>query len=89
MGTAVTGVVIALTSTLVARRWRPRYAGGGGDERARGSVAAALAAKGASTDAIIVNVLVALSVSTFLTGVLLFGSARSSSANGCASCPIP
>jgi hypothetical protein len=38
-----------------------------------GSVAVSLAAKGASTEAIITNVLVALSVSTLFTGVLLFG----------------
>ena len=37
------------------------------------SIATALAAKGASTDQIIVNVLVALSVSTLLTGILLYG----------------
>ena len=73
MGTAVTGLVIALTSTLSP-------ANGGPDSPAvavmsvlAGSVAAALAAKGASNTAIIINVLVALSVSTLLTGVLLFG----------------
>src|SRR6516162_7901576 len=38
-----------------------------------GSVAAALAAKGAGTATIIINVLVALSVSTLFTVVLLFG----------------
>ena len=37
------------------------------------SIATALAAKGAPTPQIIVNVLVALSVSTLLTGVLLYG----------------
>jgi len=73
MGTAVTGLVIALTSTMSP-------ANGGPDSPAvavmsvlAGSVAAALAAKGASNTAIIINVLVALSVSTFFTGVLLFG----------------
>jgi sulfate permease, SulP family len=73
MGTAVTGVVIALTSTLSP-------ANGGPDSPAvavmsvlAGSVAAALAAKGASTSEIIVNVLVALSVSTLFTGILLYG----------------
>ena len=73
MGTAVTGVVIALTSTLSP-------ANGGPDSPAvavmsvlSGSVAAALAAKGAGTATIIINVLVALSVSTLFTGVLLFG----------------
>jgi sulfate permease, SulP family len=73
MGTAVTGVVIAVTSTLSP-------ASGGPDSPAvavmsvlAGSVAAALAAKGASNTAIIINVLVALSVSTLFTGILLFG----------------
>jgi SulP family sulfate permease len=37
------------------------------------SIATALAAKGASTPQIIINVLVALSVSTLLTGILLYG----------------
>jgi sulfate permease, SulP family len=73
MGTVVVGVVVALTSTLSP-------AGGGPDSPAvavmsvlAGSVAAALAAKGASNTAIIINVLVALSVSTLFTGILLFG----------------
>jgi sulfate permease, SulP family len=73
MGTAVTGVVIALTSTLSP-------ANGGPDSPAvavmsvlAGSMAAALAAKGASNVEIIINVLVALSVSTLLTGILLYG----------------
>ncbi len=72
MGTAVTGVVIALTSTLSP-------ANGGPDSPAvavmsvlAGSIAAALAAKGASNTEIIINVLVALSVSTLFTGILLF-----------------
>lgn len=73
MGTAVTGIVIALTSSLSP-------ANGGPDSPAvavmsvlAGSVAAALADKGASDATIITNVLIALSVSTFFTGVLLFG----------------
>src|SRR5262249_58583708 len=56
-------------------------AGGGGADSAAvavmgvlaGSIAAGLAAKGASDSEIIINVLVALSVSTFLTGLFLFG----------------
>jgi SulP family sulfate permease len=73
MGTAVTGTVIALTSTLSP-------ANGGPDSPAvavmsvlAGTIAAALAAKGASTTDILVNVLVALSLSTLFTGLLLFG----------------
>ena len=72
MGTAITGVVIALTSTFSP-------ANGGPDSPAvavmsvlAGSVAAALGAKGASNTTIIINVLVALSVSTLLTGIFLF-----------------
>ena len=72
MGTAVTGLVIALTSTLSP-------ANGGPDSPAvavmsvlAGSIAGALAAKGASNSEIIINVLFALSVSTLFTGVLLF-----------------
>ena len=72
MGTAVTGLVIALTSTLSP-------ANGGPDSPAvavmsvlAGTIAAALAAKGASNTGIIVNVLFALSLSTLFTGVLLF-----------------
>ena len=37
------------------------------------TVAAALAAKGASTETIVLNVMVGISVSTLLTGVMLFG----------------
>jgi sulfate permease, SulP family len=73
MGTAVIGVVVALSSTLSP-------ANGGPDSPAvavmsvlAGSVSAALAAKGAANAAIITNVLVALSLSTLLTGILLFG----------------
>jgi sulfate permease, SulP family len=73
MGTVVTCVVVALTSTLSP-------ADGGPDSPAvavmsvlAGSVAAALAAKGASNAEIIVNVLVALSVSTLFTGIFLYG----------------
>ena len=72
MGTAVTGVVIALTSTFSP-------ADGGPDSPAvavmsvlAASVAAGLAVKGASNTTIIINVLVALSVSTLLTGIFLF-----------------
>ena len=73
MGTAVTSVVIALTSTLSP-------ANGGPDSPAvavmsvlAGTVSASLAASGGSEQAIITNVLVAISVSTFFTGMLLYG----------------
>jgi SulP family sulfate permease len=73
MGTAVTSVVIALTSTLSP-------ANGGPDSPAvavmsvlAGTVSASLAASGGSEQAIIINVLVAISVSTLFTGMLLYG----------------
>ena len=73
MGTAVTSVVIALTSTLSP-------ANGGPDSPAvavmsvlAGTVSASLAASGGSEQAIITNVLVAISVSTLFTGMLLYG----------------
>ena len=73
MGTVVTGLVVALTSTLSP-------AGAGPDTPAiavmsvlAGSIAAALAAKGVTTQAIILNVMVGISVSTLFTGFLLFG----------------
>jgi SulP family sulfate permease len=73
MGTVVTSVVIALTSTFSP-------ATGGPDSPAvavmsvlASSLASVLATKGASNTEIIINVLVALSVSTLLTGVFLFG----------------
>ncbi len=73
MGTVVTGVVVALTSTL-----SPAYAGPDTPAVAvmsvlAGSIAAALAAKGASNEAIVLNALVGISVSTLFTGFLLFG----------------
>ena len=73
MGTTVTSVVIALTSTLSP-------ANGGPDSPAvavmsvlAGTVSASLAASGGSEQAIITNVLVAISVSTLFTGMLLYG----------------
>ena len=84
MGTVVTCVVIAVTSTFAGHR-RPRLAGGGGDERACRLDRDRACRQGASTDQIIVNVLVALSVSTLLTGSCCTGSARFASASGSAS----
>jgi len=73
MGVVVTCIIIAVTSTFYP-------AVGGPDSPAvavmavlASSIAAALAAKGASHEQIIINILVALSVSTLLTGILLYG----------------
>ncbi len=54
-----------------------------------GSVAAALAAKGASNTAIIINVLVALSVSTLFTGILLYRGRRAAPRAMAALCALP
>jgi sulfate permease, SulP family len=74
MGTVVTCVVIALTSTFSPVVGGPDSPAVAVMSVLAASIAAALQAKGASTDAIILNVLVALSVSTLLTGILLYGT---------------
>ena len=73
MGTVVTCVVIAITSTFSPVIGGPDSPAVAVMSVLAASIATALAAKGASTDQIIVNVLVALSVSTLLTGILLYG----------------
>ena len=73
MGTAVTGVVIALTSTLSPANGGPDLPAVAVMSVLAGTVSASLAASGGSEQAIIINVLVALSVSTFFTGLLLYG----------------
>jgi sulfate permease, SulP family len=73
MGTVVTCVVIAVTSTFSPVIGGPDSPAVAVMSVLAASIATALAAKGASTDQIIVNVLVALSVSTLLTGILLYG----------------
>ena len=73
MGTVVTGIVVALTSTLSPADAGPDTPAVAVMSVLAGSIAAALAAKGASTQAIILNVMVGISVSTLFTGFLLFG----------------
>ena len=73
MGTVVTCVVISLTSTFSPVIGGPDSPAVAVMSVLSASIATALAAKGASNAQIIVNILVALSVSTFLTGVLLYG----------------
>ena len=73
MGTVVTGIVVALTSTLSPADAGPDTPAIAVMSVLAGSIAAALAAKGASTQTIILNVMVAISVSTLFTGFLLFG----------------
>ncbi len=73
MGTVVTGVIVALTTTLSP-------ATGGPDTPAvavlsvlAGSIAGTLSASGVSNDVIIVNVLIAITVSTVISGMFLYG----------------
>ncbi|MBK5197477.1 MAG: SLC26A/SulP transporter family protein [Methyloceanibacter sp.] len=73
MGTVVTCVVIAITSTFSPVIGGPDSPAVAVMSVLASSIATALAAKGASNDQIIINVLVALSVSTLLTGILLYG----------------
>jgi sulfate permease, SulP family len=73
MGTVVTCLVVALTSTLSPADAEPDDPAVAVMSVLASSVAAALVAKGASNQAVIVNVLVAISVSTLFTGILLFG----------------
>ena len=73
MGTVVTGIVVALTSTLSPADAGPDTPAVAVMSVLAGSIAVALTAKGAGNQAIIINVLVAISVSTLFTGILLFG----------------
>jgi len=73
MGTVVTCVIIALTSTFSPVIGGPDSPAVAVMSVLAASIATALAAKGASTPQIIINVLIALSVSTLLTGILLYG----------------
>ena len=73
MGTVVTGLIVALTSTLSPADAGPDTPAVAVMSVLAGSIAAALAAKGVTTQAIILNVLVGISVSTLFTGFLLFG----------------
>lgn len=73
MGTVITCVVIALTSTFSPVIGGPDSPAVAVMSVLAASIATALAAKGAPTQQIVINVLVALSVSTLLTGILLYG----------------
>ena len=73
MGTMVTGVVVALTTTLVPADAGPDTPAVAVMSVLATTVAAGLAAKGADTETMIINVRVAITVSTFLTGAVLFG----------------
>jgi SulP family sulfate permease len=73
MGVVVTCLVIALTSTFSPVVGGPDSPAVAVMSVLASSIAAALSAKGAGTEQIVINVLIALSVSTLLTGVLLYG----------------
>jgi SulP family sulfate permease len=74
MGAVVTCLVIAVTSTFSPVVGGPDSPAVAVMSVLASSIATALQAKGASTDAVILNVLVALTVSTLLTGILLYGT---------------
>src|SRR5262245_7271391 len=73
MGSVVSCVVLAATSTFSPVLVGPDSAALALMSVLAASIAGALAAKGASAEQIIINILVALSVSTLLTGILLYG----------------
>jgi SulP family sulfate permease len=73
MGTVVTCFIIAVTSTFAPVVGGPDSPAVAVMSVLAASIAAGLAAKGASTETIIINILIALSVSTLLTGILLYG----------------
>ena len=73
MGTMVTGMVVALTTTLVPADAGPDTPAVAVMSVLATTVAAGLASKGADTETMVINVMVAITVSTFLTGALLFG----------------
>ncbi|WP_158007436.1 hypothetical protein [Methyloceanibacter stevinii] len=89
MGTMVTGVVVSLTTTLVPADAGPDTPAVAVMSVLATTVAAGLAAKGADTETMIINVMVAITVSTFLTGASCSDLAGSSSVNGCASYRSP
>jgi sulfate permease, SulP family len=73
MGTVVTCVIIAVTSTFSPVIGGPDSPAVAVMSVLASSIAAGLSARGAATPEIIINVLVALSISTLLTGILLYG----------------
>ena len=73
MGTVVTGIVVTLTTTLVPADAGPDTPAVAVMSVLASTVAAGLAAKGADAETMVINVMVAITVSTFLTGALLFG----------------
>lgn len=72
VGTVVTGAIIALTSSLVPTGAGPDTPAVAVMSVLAAAVAAKLAPTGMSTQAIVVHVLIAISLSTVLTGLLLF-----------------
>ncbi|MFD0987019.1 SulP family inorganic anion transporter [Methyloligella solikamskensis] len=73
MGTIVTGVIVSLTTSLVPSDAGPDTPAVAVMSVLATTIAATLASQGASQETIIINVLLALVVSTFFTGLLLFG----------------
>ncbi len=71
--TAITGIIVCLTSSLAPVDAGPDSPAVAVVSVLAASIAATLAAQGAGPDVQIVHVLVAITVSTFFTGLLLFG----------------
>jgi sulfate permease, SulP family len=73
MGTAVTGFVVALTTSLVPADAGPDTPAVAVMSVLATTVAGGVAATTSSTETMVANVLVAITVSTFITGIMLFG----------------
>jgi len=72
MGTIVTGVIVSLTTSLVPSDAGPDTPAVAVMSVLATTIAASLAAQGASQETVIINVLLSLAVATFFTGLLLF-----------------
>lgn len=72
-GTVVTGVIVALTTTLAPADAGPDTPAVAVMSVLAASIAAQAAAGGLSSELAVINVMIAITVSTALTGLLLFG----------------
>ncbi len=73
VGTAVTGLIVALTTTLAPADAGPDTPAVAVMSVLAASIAASMSVAGMGPDAIITHALLAISISTALTGLLLFG----------------
>ncbi|RME97903.1 MAG: sulfate permease and related transporter, partial [Alphaproteobacteria bacterium] len=72
-GTVVTGVIVALTTTLAPADAGPDTPAVAVMSVLAASIAASFSAAGLSGDLAVIHVMVAITISTLLTGLLLFG----------------